>query len=130
MNEPAMKRLTVEEFRAAIKAQNVPSREDYAFICPMCGVVQSARDLITAGAGEDFNAVEKYVGFSCVGRFIGAPSPRREHDGSPCNWTLGGLFQTHRFEVITEDGRAHPHFEPASPEAAQAHAEASKEWQA
>ena len=122
MSGPTMKQLTLAEFRADLKAQNAPSREDAAFICPMCGVIQSARDLIAAGAGADFDAVEKYIGFSCVGRFTGALSPRREPDGKPCNWTLGGLFRMHKLEVITEDGKAHPHFELASPEAAAAHA--------
>lgn len=130
MSAPTVTRMTVDEFHAAIKQQNAPSLEDVAFICPMCGVIQSARDLIAAGAGADFGDVEKYVGFSCVGRFTGAPSPRRERDGKPCNWTLGGFFRIHRVEVLTEDGEAHPRFELASPEAATAHASASQERQA
>lgn len=123
-----MKQMTVTEFQAALKAQGVSSREDYAFICPACGYIQSARDLIQAGAGENFESVGGHVAFNCVGRFTGASSPRREPDGEPCNWTLGGFLQAHRLEVITEDGKAHPHFEIATPEQARAlrqkHAEA------
>jgi hypothetical protein len=88
-------------------------------ICPRCGTVQSARDLIAAGAGADFDAVSKYLGFSCVGRFTGAGSPRKTPDGKPCNWTLGGLFALHKLEVVTPDGKRHPRFELASPEQAQ-----------
>lgn len=116
-----MKRMTIPEFHAALKAQGV-AREDLALVCPMCGTVQSPRDLIAAGAGADFEAVERFVGFSCVGRFTGAGSPRKQPDGQPCNWTLGGLFQCHKLEVIDEDGKAYPRFEPATPEQAQAHA--------
>lgn len=105
-----MKQMTLDEFRAAAKAQGVP-REQMKFICPMCGTEQSAQDLIDAGAGSTFADVEKYVGFSCVGRFTGAGEPRKEPDGKPCNWTLGGLFQLHRLEVITPDGQRHPLFE-------------------
>ncbi|MFA6230995.1 MAG: VVA0879 family protein [Rhodanobacter sp.] len=115
-----MQRMTIDEFHTALKAQGVPSREDYAFVCPMCRRVQSARDLIEAGAGKDFESVERYLGFSCVGRFSGASTPRREPDGKPCDWTLGGLFSTHRLEVVTEDGEVHPRFEVATSEQAQA----------
>lgn len=111
--------MTVEEFHAECKAQGVKSHMDTAMICPRCGTVQSARDLIAAGAGADFDAVSKYLGFSCVGRFTGAGSPRKTPDGKPCNWTLGGLFALHKLEVVTTDGKRHPRFELASPEQAQ-----------
>lgn len=116
-----MKTMTLEEFHAAFKAQGVQSRNDIAVVCPMCATVQSARDFIEAAVGQDFEAVEKYLGFSCIGRFTGASSPRKTPDGSPCNWTLGGLFQLHKLEVITPDGEHHPRFEPATPEQAQEH---------
>ena len=115
-----MNSMTLEEFHAACKAQ-AQSHDLIVFKCPMCGTLQNARDLIAAGAGCDFDAVEHYLGYSCVGRFKGAPSPRQEPDGQPCNWTLGGLFQTHRFEVVTPDGKRHAQFELADIEAANAH---------
>jgi hypothetical protein len=118
-----VKTMTLDEFHAACKAQ-VSRREDLAFVCPMCGTVQSSVDLIAAGAGADFDAVEKYLGFSCVGRFTGKGSPRKEPDGEACNWTLGGLFLVHKLEVITEDGKHHPTFELATPEQAKEHAAA------
>ena len=115
-----MKTMTLEEFRAALKVQGMPDRTHYAFKCPACGTVQSAEDLIAAGAGSSFDEVEQYLGFSCVGRFTGAGSPRKEADGAPCNWTLGGLFKLHSLEVVTPDGKHHPHFAPATPAEAQA----------
>jgi hypothetical protein len=114
-----MKTLTLEEFRGLIKAQNV-DRLDWALVCPMCGTVQSSRLLIQANAGTDFDDVRKFLGFSCVGRFTGKGSPTSEKDKKHgCNWTLGGLFQMHELEVITEDGIHHPQFEPATAEQAQ-----------
>ncbi len=115
-----MKTMTIADFRAACKAQ-APSPDQVVVKCPMCGTLQSGQDLLAAGAGPDWASVGKYAGFSCVGRFTGAPSPRKEPDGQPCNWTLGGLFQMHEMEVITEDGKHHPHFELATPEEASAH---------
>ena len=120
-----MTTMTLDQFQAALLAQGVKSRDDLALVCPCCGTVQSARDLIKAGAGADFDAVEKYLGFSCVGRFTGAESPRKEKDGKPCNWMLGGFLQLHKLEVVTPDGTRHPRFMPASPAEAQAHQEAA-----
>ena len=108
-----MKTMTVAEFHEAIEAQGVP-KEHFSFICPQCGTVQSADDLIKAGAGENFDDIQNYLGFSCVGRFTGAGSPLKENDGEPCNWTLGGLFFCHKLEVVDDEGEHHPHFEPAT----------------
>jgi len=117
-----MRRLTIPEFHSELKAQGVASHENFAFKCPLCQTVQSGRDLIDAGAGATFDDVEKYVGFSCVGRFTNAGSPRKKPDGKPCNWTLGGFFQLHKLEVVDEDGRVFRRFEPATQAEAQAHA--------
>ncbi|MBI5255396.1 MAG: hypothetical protein HY855_02775 [Burkholderiales bacterium] len=117
--------MTLQEFHDACKAQSVPTLH-LAFKCPMCGTVQSAYDLIKAGAGHDFDAVEPYLAFSCVGRFTGAGSYKRgEKPGRGCNWTLGGLFQVHKFAVITPDGKTHPRFELATADEAKRHMEAA-----
>lgn len=116
-----MRHISVAELHGLLKAQRMPAREHFAFLCPMCGTVQSAQDLINAGAGRTFDDVERYLGFSCVGRFTGASTPRDVPDGEPCDWTLGGLFQTHRIEVVGDAGKADPLFEPATPEQAQQH---------
>lgn len=124
-----MQTMTLDEYKAALKAQGVP-HEHIAMKCPMCGVIQSGADLIAAGAGADFDAVEKYLGFSCVGRFTGAGSPRKKPDGKPCDWTLGGLFRVHKLEVVTPDGKKHPRFELATPAEVQAHMAASAQQSA
>lgn len=112
-----MKRLTVQQFHAEIRAQGATDRRDIAFKCPICQTIQSSRDLIAAGAGEDMDAVEKFLGFSCVGRFTNAGEHKRGAPaGNGCNWTLGGLFQLHKLEVVTDDGKVHPRFELASVE--------------
>lgn len=117
-----MRTITVDEFKAELKAQGV-SREHFAFKCPICKTIQSSRDLIKAGAGIDFDSVEKYLAFSCVGRFTKAGAHKKgEPPGRGCNWTLGGLFQLHELTVTTPDGKKHPQFELASPEEAKEHA--------
>lgn len=110
--------ISVDEFRMRLKAQAVSSRTHAAVKCPMCATVQSIQSFICAGTEPE--QAEKFIGFSCVGRVTGAPAPRKEPDGEPCNWTLGGLFRMHDLEVVDEDGTKHPHFVIASPEEAQA----------
>jgi hypothetical protein len=57
-----------------------------------------------------------------LGRFTHhLPPPKLKGTQVGCNWTLGGLFQMHALEVVTEDGERHPRFEVATPEEAKAH---------
>lgn len=115
-----MERITVEELHARFKAQGVSGRQHIAVKCVMCGTVQSGQSFIAAGAGADMDAVEKFIGFSCVGRFTNAgPHKKDTPPGRGCDWTLGGLFTIHRLEVETPDGKQHPFFEIASLEEAQ-----------
>lgn len=112
-----MKTMTIPEFHAALHDQKAPSREDIAFKCVMCGTVQSARSFINAGAGKTMDDVDRWLGFSCVGRFTKAgPHKKGTPPGKSCDWTLGGLFTLHCLEVVDADGKKHPHFEPASPD--------------
>ena len=113
-----MKRLTHAEFVAQAKAQGVP-RVHVAYKCPVCGTIQSATSLINAGAGKDLDTVEKFEGFSCVGRWTKAgPFHKGDPAGKGCDWTLGGLFRMHTLEVMQDD-KPHPVFELATPEEAQ-----------
>ena len=121
-----MNTMTLKEFQAALKAQGMADMLDMCVVCPMCGTVQSLRDLIEAGAGKTIDEVDSYYGFSCVGRFTHRkPPPSKKDWGTQvgCNWTLGGLFRTHELEVVTPDGKHHPHFMPATPEQARTHKE-------
>lgn len=98
-----MKTMTLDEFHNAMKNQGKKRIEDVTFRCPHCRTLQSGQDLIDAGAGKTMDEIEKYLAFSCVGRFT-------KEKG--CDWTLGGLFKIHELEVITPDGKRHSRFEP------------------
>jgi hypothetical protein len=117
MLEKTMKTITVTELHEAMKAQGMePYREDIAFVCPMCKTVQSMRSLMDAGVKPE--EVEKFIGFSCEGRFRNAPPAKNGKPGNKhirgCDWTLGGLFKLHTTEVVKEDGSTHPIFELAN----------------
>lgn len=114
--------IPLSEFHDLLKAQKV-KQIHLAFRCVICGTIQSAADLIRAGAGRTFDDVEKYLGFSCIGRWTKAgPHHPTEPPGRGCDWTLGGLLHLHTLEVQTEDGKTHMRFEPVTPEEAQEHA--------
>ncbi len=98
-----MKIMTLEEFETAIKGQGKKRIEEVTFRCPRCKTLQAAQDLINAGAGRTIDEVEKYLAFSCIGRWT---------KDKGCDWTLGGLLQIHELEVVTPDGKHHPRFEP------------------
>jgi hypothetical protein len=117
-----MRKISVKEFQDEIKSQGV-DRQDAAFICPMCGSIQSMRDLVAAGCDQE--KAETSIGFNCVGRFTGADSPKKG-SGKPCNWSLGGLLRCHELTVVLPDGEEQPFFEVASPEQAQQHAASSR----
>lgn len=106
-------RITIKQLHSRLKAQGV-AKEHMAFVCPNCGLVQSAFDFImTKRAGNTFEEVGKFLGFSCVHRFRPA--------GAGCDFSLGGLLAIHTLEVITGDGIAHPRFRPAFPAEAKEH---------
>lgn len=116
-----VRKITLDQFKQELRGQGVSSHEHFALRCPICETVQSARSLIAAGAGDGFDQVEKYLGFSCVGRFTNAgPYKKSALAGNGCDWTLGGLFRLHHLEVVTPDGEHHPRFEVASPDEAKA----------
>ena len=115
-----MKRVSQTELHDEMRAQGVPF-EHVAFTCPVCGTVQSATSLIRAGAGATVDDVEKYVAFSCVGRWTNAgPHDRFRPPGRGCDWTLGGLFRIHKLEVLYPNGDVRACFEFATAEQARA----------
>lgn len=112
--------ITLDQFHEQMRAQGVPLVH-IAFKCPMCGTVQSAYSLIQVGAGKSMDEVDKYMAFSCIGRWTGAgPHTPGTAPGGGCDWTLGGLFRIHKTEVVFPNGHRRPLFELATPEEARA----------
>jgi len=100
------RRISWQDMRRIVQEQDVEDRTEIEFVCPACGTVQTAQDLIDAGAGPTLEEVIEYLAFSCVGRFD-------EERG--CDWTLGGLLQIHDLEVVhPEEGKSVPRFLPVN----------------
>lgn len=88
-----MEQLTLSQFREKLK-EHWPDMMSVEFICPSCKTVQTGNDLVAAGAGNNFEEIQGYIGFSCIGRF---------DKEKGCDWTLGGLFQIHELEIIADE---------------------------
>jgi len=101
-----MKTVTVDQWNAEGVRLFGDKARHWKFLCVACGTVHTGQDFLDAGVPSD--KVLGYLGFSCIGRFS---------DKKGCDWTLGGFFQVHELEVIDEQGKAHPRFEFATPEA-------------
>ncbi|EHO40388.1 hypothetical protein Calab_1510 [Caldithrix abyssi DSM 13497] len=95
-----MQVMTVEEYIRKGESLFGKDRKKWKFICPKCGTIQSYKDFEDAGVPT--NQIWYRLGFSCIGRFTAKMG---------CNWTLGGLFQIHKLEVIDKKGKKHPRFE-------------------
>lgn len=88
----AKNQLTLSEWRAIAEPKFGTDIKQWKFKCCSCGGEQTLQDFIDAKVEK---AEEKFY-FSCIGRYV---------KGKGCNWTLGGLFQIHQTEVISEEGK-------------------------
>lgn len=82
-------------------------KRKWKFKCPSCGNVQTMQDFIDL----DVEHPEKYVHFSCIGRFMPESKGTIYNKLSPCNYTNGGLFNLAKVLVIDPDGTKHSVFE-------------------
>lgn len=119
-----MKRMSLDEYQAALQGQGVSSREHAAVVCCVCATVQSVALFKAVGdLGEE--DIEARIGHACVGIAAGSGAwdKRREDAGdreaiergrTGCDWHLGGLFRLHECEIVMPDGRKVPAFRPAT----------------
>lgn len=98
--------MTQDELVAEMQKRFGADAKQWTFVCPMCKTRQSANDFYAAGFKPGTGEVNKYLGFSCIGRFTNAGEHKTgTPPGKGCNWTLGGLFQIHELEIILPDGK-------------------------
>lgn len=97
----ARKRYSIEEWHAEGKRRFGVNRLQWRFVCPRCGLVQTAQDFLDADM--EIDQVDRLIAFSCLGRVL---------DGKGCDWSLGGFFQIHTVEVYDKaDGTSFPAFD-------------------
>ena len=94
--------LTLDEWKQKAISLFGEDHAKWRFACAHCGESQTLQEFIDAGIENPGN---KFY-FSCIGRWI---------KGRGCDWTLGGLFQIHKTEVKSEEGKNIPVFEFFNP---------------
>jgi len=93
-NSGNVKIIQYDEWKAeAIKLFGKKARF-WRFKCPQCGHIQSIDSVLTHNPQLPEADIRKWINYSCEGRF----TPK-----FGCDWTLGGLFQIHKIEVIFTD---------------------------
>lgn len=85
------KQVTYKEWKGMGEKLYGNDMRNWKFKCPVCGNVQTIQEFIDLKIKHP----ERYVYYSCIGRWI---------EDRGCNWTLGGLFQVHKIEVIADGG--------------------------
>lgn len=114
------KRLTQNELMSMMEERFGKDPKDWAFVCPACGDVATARDFkaaITALGDRAPDGIEPFdkLGQECIGRWLGALSRDRKGDGwvkgkwegRGCDWVAYGLFRGPWFVLVPvpdEDG--------------------------
>jgi hypothetical protein len=95
-----MKEMSLKDFKKQATKLYGEDSNNWKYKCPRCETIQEYKDFINAGVKPE--DIDKYIGFSCIGRW---------DKNKGCDWTLGGLFQIHKLEIIDNKGNHHPHFE-------------------
>lgn len=71
------------------------NRDDWQFVCVMCGHIQSAtasrERQPNVDKGKEEYWLRNYLAMNCEGRLS---------NDVGCDWSLGGLFQIHKSEVV------------------------------
>lgn len=97
-------RFTQKELLAEAKRRFGDDPLDWAFVCPTCGDVATARDFKAAGGDPN------RIGQECIGRSMGALSGAPTKDGGRskasrgCDWCAYGLFRG-PWIITMPDGR-------------------------
>ena len=99
-----MKTMTREDWIAGGKKLYGDDMKRWKFRCPNCNHVQCGQDFIDLNIENS----ERYVYFTCIGRFIEGNKGEIGNDIAPCNYTNGGLFNFAKLQIT--DGNKEPVF--------------------
>lgn len=93
-------RLTRSELKALARERFGDDPLGWAFVCPHCGDVATARDF------EDSPSENPHlVGQECIGRSLGALDAGERYEGRGCNWAAYGLIPG-PWEVVLPNGES------------------------
>lgn len=103
-----MRTITLEQWAAEGSQKFGDDQSEWKFICPNCGHIQTAIDFHELGMPDE--QINRFLGFSCIGRYIDGCKGEFGNGIAPCNYTSGGLFNIAPLTVIA-NGAEHHMFE-------------------
>lgn len=103
-----IKEYKITEWIAEAERRFGNDRKNWRFRCPSCGHIQLIGDFEPY---KEKGATPNTAYFSCIGRWNGHMKNGIGSGKSPCNYTLGGLFNFAKVYVTDEDGIRHPVFD-------------------
>jgi hypothetical protein len=108
--------IPLDNWLARAEALFGKDKKNWKFKCPNCGHIQSVGDFVELNKlGISDVEPDGVAYFSCIGRYdtrIKQPGTIfKDKKGSPCNYTLGGLFCFAKTFVIDSEEKRHPVFE-------------------
>lgn len=107
-SELKIKTMTRDEFKAEAVRRFGPDPDNWKFVCPSCGNVQSPKDFEPY---KDQGAEADSCTRVCIGRYAGGRDAFSDGEG-PCNYTAYGLIQLAPIRVEadgTSRGDCTPH---------------------
>lgn len=97
-NQPSLKGshkvVKVEDWLQELRERFGPNSDDWKFVCPSCGHVQSLADF--KAVGQDPNLAYQ----CCIGRYTGSD----DHSGkNGCKYTINGLIALNTLTVVSRE---------------------------
>lgn len=99
------RRVTLDEWHLEGARRYGRNVTKWRFVCPSCGMAQSAEDWRAYGA--PIRDIDRRLGFSCIGNRIKAVCPTADvvdfaepNRGLGCVYVGGGLFRLNPVEVV------------------------------
>lgn len=102
--------LTEKEWRARGKRLFGKDTNNWKFICPSCGNIQTIKNFKKY---KNKGATPSDAYFNCIGRFSGKGGHIGGDGGTkkPCNYTTGGLIGLSPLRIKDNKGKIHASFD-------------------
>lgn len=104
-------RLSLEEWQQQGRELFGPDVNDWKYVCPACGHVQTRQDWLDLGMND--RQVDERVGFSCIGRWLnplGCATGFEPSTGTGCDYAGGLVPNISPITIIIAENDERPTF--------------------
>lgn len=93
---------SIDEWKAKGKELFGDNKLEWKFICPSCGIIQTANEIKKANPSLTDERAFNFALFGCIGRALGSENSIWSKK-QPCNYTSGGLFNLNKTIVLCKE---------------------------